>query len=350
MRLRSSLTALGLDSFVTTYGPSLRYLTGYSGSHGICIVAPERVVFGTDFRYASQIETEVVADATFIQRGSLVAAAAGKKSFAAGKKAGIEAEHCPVSLLSELRSSFGRIKFRETSGLVEELASIKEPAEIECIRQAAAITDSVFTALLGVIKPGIAECEIAGEISFLHRQRGAEGDAFESIVASGVRGSLPHGRASTKKIAAGEFVTLDFGCLYRGYNSDLTRTIAVGSASREMRRVYRLVLDAQRRAIDAARSGMAARSLDRVARGYLQKQGYGKYFGHGLGHGLGLEVHAYPKVSAISTHTLQEGNVVTIEPGVYLPGKFGIRIEDDVVINRNGCTLLTSSPKQLLIL
>jgi Xaa-Pro aminopeptidase len=350
LRLRAILAGSRLECFATTHGPSLRYLTGYSGSNGICIVTPDQVIFGTDFRYASQIKSEVAADVTFIKRGSLIEAAAKNNVLRGWKSAGIEGEHCSVAQWNEFRKHFPRVSFTETTGIIEDLAAVKEEAEIECIRKAAAITDTVFAKILGLIRPGVAECEVAAEISYLHRMYGAEGDAFDTIVASGIRGALPHGRASAKKIAAGEFVTIDFGCLFNGYCSDLTRTIAVGKVTREMRKVYAAVLDAQRRAIEAARSGMKARALDRVSRLYLRQQGYGEFFGHGLGHGIGLEIHAFPKVSAISTHTLREGNVITIEPGVYLPGKFGVRIEDDVVIRRHACEIITSSPKELLIL
>ena len=349
-RLRTVLDGSNLECFATMYGPSLRYLTGYSGSNGICVVTPERVIFGTDFRYASQLESEVVADATFIKRGSLIEAAAKVNVLHGWKSVGVEGEHCSVVQWNEFHKHFRRISFTETIGIVEELAAVKEEAEIECIRKAAAITDTVFAKIIELIRPGVTECEIAAEISYLHRMYGADGDAFDTIVASGMRGALPHGRASAKKIAAGEFVTIDFGCVFNGYCSDLTRTVAVGKATREMRKGYAVVLEAQRRAIESARSGMKARSLDRVARHYLQLQSYGRCFGHGLGHGIGLEIHGYPKVSAISTHTLREGNVVTVEPGVYLPGKFGVRIEDDIVIHRKACEVITSSPKELLIL
>ena len=199
------------------------------------------------------------------------------------------------------------------------------------------------------MKPGISELDVSAEISYLHKKHGAEKDSFDPIVVSGPRSSLPHGRPSSKKIKRGELITLDFGCFYNGYCSDLTRTVAVGKLSGETRKVYGIVLDAQLKAIDCAQSGVEAKDLDRIARSHIHSKGYGKYFGHGLGHGIGLQIHEFPRVSARSTHTLQTGNVITVEPGIYLPGKFGVRIEDDIVIRDGRCDVLTAAPKSLMI-
>ena len=200
-----------------------------------------------------------------------------------------------------------------------------------------------------MIRPGVRECDIAAEISYWHRKYGAECDAFDPIVASGERGAMPHARASEKIIRSGEMVVLDFGCRYRGYNSDITRTIAVGNPSAEMKKVYRIVLDAQKKAIEAVKSGVPARSIDAIARKHIQQNGYGRYFIHSLGHGLGIHVHDPLRVSAISATVLESGNVVTIEPGIYIPGRGGVRIEDDIVVRESGCDILTTSSKELII-
>jgi Xaa-Pro aminopeptidase len=235
-------------------------------------------------------------------------------------------------------------------GLVEELTVVKDPYELECIRQAVAVTDQVFQEILPEIRPGVSELEIAAEISYRHRRHGAEGDAFEPIVASGSRGASPHARASTRRIRTGEFVTLDFGCKVDGYCSDLTRTVALGRIARTLRAAYAAVLAAQREAIDAAHAGMIASELDAVARSRLAADGYARYFTHSLGHGVGLRIHEQPRVSRLSSERLQVSSVITIEPGIYIPGCCGVRIEDDVVLTSSGCTVLTNTPKELLIL
>jgi Xaa-Pro aminopeptidase len=250
----------------------------------------------------------------------------------------------------ELRRRFPGPQFQPTSDFVERIALAKDRHEISLISQAVKLTDTVFQEILGSIRPGVRELEIAAEISYLHRTGGAEKDAFEPIVASGERGALPHARASGRRIKNGDLVTLDFGCTVGGYSSDLTRTVAVGSVSKKKREAYELVLNAQLEAIQSVRPGMWARELDRIARERIRKGGYGKFFTHSLGHGLGLHVHERPRVSSLSRDRLVIGSVITIEPGVYLPGEFGLRIEDDAAVTPDGCEVLTSAPKELLVL
>ncbi|MCK5573372.1 MAG: aminopeptidase P family protein, partial [Bacteroidetes bacterium] len=257
--------------------------------------------------------------------------------------------HVTYAVYQELRRRFPGVQFRPTSDFVEQIALAKDARELGLITQAVRITDRVFEEVLEQIRPGVRELDIAAEISYLHRRMGAEKDAFDPIVASGGRGALPHARPSRRRFTKGDFVTLDFGCTVGGYSSDLTRTVAVGSVSRRKREAYGVVLAAQEEAIDAVRPGMWARELDRIAREKIRKAGYGTYFTHSLGHGLGLHVHERPRISAVSRDRLVKGAVVTIEPGVYLPGEFGLRIEDDVSITRNGCRVLTSAPKELLV-
>jgi Xaa-Pro aminopeptidase len=239
--------------------------------------------------------------------------------------------------------------FVPTTKILETVTAVKDVEEIALILYAAQITDKVFKKILTLIRPGIRECDIAAEISYWHRKYGAECDAFDPIVASGERGALPHARASDKIIRRGEMVVLDFGCRYSGYHSDLTRTIAVGQPSAKMKKVYRIVFDAQMKAIDTVHNGVAARSVDAAARKHIRQTGNGRYFIHSLGHGLGIHVHEPMRLSALSTAILQTGNVVTIEPGIYIPGSGGVRIEDDIVVRENGCDVLTTSPKELII-
>jgi Xaa-Pro aminopeptidase len=347
--LRTVLEKKQCDAFITSFMPHLRYLTGFSGSNGLCIITHAKVFFLTDFRYKEQIRSEVVCSRSFITSGELIEKAAEEKLLSGCKRVGVEKDYLSLAQYSHLRKHFRSVRFVPTSELIEQLTSRKTEDEILLITKAVAITDAVFEEIVKMLKTGVSELDISAEISYLHKKHGAEKDSFEPIVVSGVRGSLPHGRPSSKKIKAGEFVTLDLGCFYNGYCSDLTRTVAVGQPSREAQKVYKIVLEAQRKAIDFARSGIEAKSLDRMARSDIHTNGYGKYFGHGLGHGIGLQIHEFPRVSARSTHTLQSGNVITVEPGIYLPGKFGVRIEDDVVIRDGKCEVLTGSPKSLII-
>ncbi len=348
--LRTELENKQYDAFITSFMPHLRYLTGFSGSNGLCIITRTKVFFLTDFRYKEQIEAEVVCSRSFITSGELIEKAAEENLLRGCKHVGVERDYLSLAHYSDLRKHFTSTRFAPASELVEQLASRKTEDEILLIAKAVAITDAVFEEILKVIRTGISELDISAEISYLHKKHGAEKDSFEPIVVSGKRGSLPHGRPSSKKIKRGELITLDLGCFYHGYCSDLTRTVAVGKPSVEARKVYGVVLEAQRKAIDYARIGIEAKSLDRVARSDIHDKGYGKYFGHGLGHGIGLQIHELPRVSVRSTDILQPGNVITVEPGVYLPGKFGVRIEDDIVIRNGGCEVLTMAPKSLIVI
>jgi Xaa-Pro aminopeptidase len=349
VRLRNALEKNRCDAFITLFSPHLRYLTGYSGSNGLCIVTRHKVFFLTDFRYKEQIKSEVASSRSFITSGELIEKAADEKLLKGCKLVDIEKDYLSFGHYAELRKHFQGVRFLPTSEIVESLASVKSEPEISLIKKAAAITDEVFDRIIGTIKPGVSELDVSAEISYLHKKLGAEKDSFEPIVVSGPRGSLPHGRPSSKKIQHGELVTLDLGCFYKGYCSDLTRTIALGKPSAEARKVYAIVLDAQQKGIESARSGMAAKTLDGISRGVIHAKGYGKYFGHGLGHGIGLQIHEFPRLSTRSTHTLRTGNVVTIEPGIYLPGKFGVRIEDDIVVRNGLCDVLTTSPRSLIV-
>lgn len=348
--LRISLDKKKLDAFMTSHVPNIRYLSGFSGSNALFIVTNTASYFLTDFRYKEQIQNEVVADAKITGQGSLIELASKKKIFAAVHSIGCESDHLSVEQLQHAKKFTRYKRFRPVHGVVEHLRSAKEEEEIALLKKAVSISDAVFQKILGIIKPGITESDIAAEISYYQKKLGAENDAFETIVASGERSALPHGRASHKNIAIGEFVTLDFGCVVDGYHSDMTRTVCVGKPNSEMKKIYRIVLDAQQRAIDAVAADKKAKTIDAAARTHIASKGYGKYFGHSLGHGVGLEIHEPFRLSTASKDVLRSGNVVTVEPGIYLPKKFGVRIEDIVLVRENGCEILTSSPKEMIIL
>jgi Xaa-Pro aminopeptidase len=348
--LRHKLSTTRLDALIVTHLPHVRYLTGFSGSNGISIVTHPRHTFLSDGRYRQQAREEVRGARVIITSGSLFEAAVQKGVLPKRGRVGYESQHLTVAELKNLKKLLPKTKLVATSGLVEGLTAVKDNAEIELIKKAVAITDRVFDKLLKILEPGVSELEIAAEITYLHRSEGAEADAFDPIVASGARGALPHARATAKKVKRGELVTIDMGCRFNGYHSDLTRTIAVGKPSSRVRAIYQVVADAQRMAIEAAGSGISSKALDGVARSHIKKKGYGKFFNHSLGHGLGLEIHEEPRLSSRSSDTLIVGNVVTIEPGIYIPGVCGVRIEDDVVIRNGYCEVLNKAPKEFIVL
>jgi Xaa-Pro aminopeptidase len=285
-----------------------------------------------------------------ITRGGLLETVARAGILARARRIGFESGNVTVAQSGNLRRLFRGKILLPLAELVENLSLIKDSGEIRSIAKAAAISDAVFGEILPSIRPGIREYEIAARISYLQRCAGAGGDAFEVIVASGERAALPHARATARKIRKGDPVVLDFGCTVDGYCSDLTRTVVVGQASRRMRDVYGAVLDAQSEAIAGARAGMTGAALDHIARSRIEEAGFRKFFIHSLGHGLGLSVHCRPRISSLSRERLRDGMVVTIEPGVYVPGWGGVRIEDDVVLRAGTCRVLTASPRELLIL
>ena len=354
--LRAVMKENRLDAFVTSFLPHIRYLTGFCGSNALCILTRSEEVVLTDFRYKEQIHNEVRDAKSFVVDGSLFAAAAKRNLFNKCKRVGFEKDHLVFGAFAELKKESHRsirtgkdCRWIPVSDIVESIASIKDEEEISCIKRAAAISDVVFSEILSRMRAGISECDVAAEISYLQRQHGAESDSFEAIVASGIRGALPHAKPTPRKIRKGEMVTLDFGCVYRGYCSDLTRTIAFGTPKPAARKIYSIVLDAQRKAIEAARPGLSARLLDATARSFITSKGYGNFFGHGLGHGIGLQIHESPKISSSSADMIRLGNAITIEPGIYIRGIGGVRIEDDVVIRREGPEVITTSPKELIV-
>lgn len=347
-KIREKFDKFKIDAILITHLPNIRYLTGFSGSSAICIITKNDAFFLSDFRYKEQVKHQVKLFKKFIASGKTsLDLIQEKKLFDKVKRVGFEADHTSFSLVLELKNKFKKINFIPTENFIEEIAAIKTQDEVENIRRAIKISEKVFNEILNMIKPGISEIDIASEMTFLHRKFGAEKDAFDIIVASGWRSALPHGVATNKKIKKGELVLIDFGCVYNGYHSDITRTISIGKASSEARKIYQIVLDAQTKAIENAKSGLKASQLDFIARNHIKRNGYGRFFGHSLGHGIGTEIHTLPRISPRSNYILQNGNVITIEPGIYIPNFGGVRIEDDILINSNA-EVLTSLPRNLI--
>jgi Xaa-Pro aminopeptidase len=350
-KIREKLGSLHLDAFVIADISNIRYLTGFSGSNAWCIATPDEAYFLTDFRYQLQSREEVQGWKIVIARKGLVEAAEEKNLLSGVKRIGFEAQYVTYEQFERFHRLFPRKEWKPFTEFVESIARVRDDVELGYLRKAVSITDRVFQDVLKLLKHGVVERDVSTEISYLCRRYGADAGNFDNIVASGVRSAMPHGTASSKRITKGELVIIDFGCTYNGYGSDMTRTVSVGAPSQEVKRIYQVVLDAQHKAIDAAKPGMNGKSLDAVARSFVRSKGYGRYFGHGLGHGLGLGSHGTPLISTRGKkYILETGNVITIEPGIYLPNKFGIRIEDDVVITDEGCEVLTRSPKELIVL
>jgi Xaa-Pro aminopeptidase len=318
IEMRQAIWEQNLPNFLVSRLSNIRFLCGFTGSAGILLFTPKKVRFFTDFRYKTQAQEEVKSAEIIIYPDDLIAEM-HRRSLLMKGKIGYEAHYLDVATYQHLVDRFPHLDWTPTHKFVEQLAAVKTPEEIQKIRKAAAITDEVFSEILPLLKPGVQENEISAEISYRHRRKGAEGDAFPPIVASGVRSALPHGIAGEKKIQYGDIVTIDMGCIYQGYASDLTRTVAIGKIHPKLKTVYNVVQQAQAAAIAAAKPGLAAKDLDGVAREIIQKAGFGDFFGHGLGHGLGIEVHSEPRVSFNSDDILKADQVITIEPGIYIP-------------------------------
>ena len=337
-----------LDCMIVSEINHVRYLSGFTGSNGLVVVTPSKAYFLTDFRYASQAPKEVKNCQVIIVSRQLITELPKLPVFKKGARVGIEAEFVSLKLMNSFKELLPAVVFKPTEQLIESLSIIKDQDEISRIKKAVRIADKAFSEILAILKPGMRENEVALALEYKMRSFGADNISFDTIIASGLRSSMPHGRASDKKLRKGDFVTLDFGALYRGYASDITRTVVLGKATEKQKKIYQVVLNAQKSACKAVKPGLACNRLDGLARDFIMKAGYGDYFGHGLGHGLGMLVHDRPTVSPQSNDVLEPGMVITIEPGIYIPNWGGVRIEDDVLVTATGGQILTKSPKDLL--
>jgi Xaa-Pro aminopeptidase len=357
-RLQESLSPRHLDLLLITHLPNVRYLCGFSGSAAALLVSQSKCLFFTDGRYTVQAHEEVQGARIVISCKTPLMAAAewltGNRK-ALGRKArytiGIEAEHLTVAYRSRLAEILpSNFRLREAPTLVERARMVKGADEIELTRSAVILGASLFERALEVIRPGVRESEVAAELEYAARKAGAAEMSFQTIIASGERSALPHGRASEAAIPARGFVVCDFGVILSAYCSDMTRTVHVGRPTNEARLMYQAVRDAQQAAVEAVKPGISASEVDRTARKLLRKQGLAKYFTHSTGHGVGLEIHEAPRLAAGESERLRPGMIITIEPGVYIPKKWGIRIEDMVVVTETGCEVLTPSSKELIAL
>jgi Xaa-Pro aminopeptidase len=352
--LRRKLTRAGLPGLLVTHLPDLRYLCGFTGSSAALAVTRRCAQLFTDGRYRAQAAEEVCAAEIEIVTGSPSVAAAQWLAAQPGVAvAGFDPARTTVAELERWNSELpGRLRrgfFQAVPApLVELLRCVKDEDELALMAEAALNGCQLFDHILRFLRPGIAEIEVAAELEHRARQLGAEGMSFETIVASGPRSALPHGRASAALLPRRGFVTMDFGIIHKGYCSDMTRTVYLGSPKAEERRAYQAVLEAQQAAVEAVAAGVSCAEVDEAARGILRREGLAEAFSHSTGHGVGLEIHEPPRMGAGQSTRLQAGMVVTVEPGIYLLGNFGIRIEDMVAVTRGGAEVLTPAPKALI--
>ncbi|ENH97444.1 peptidase M24 [Gracilibacillus halophilus YIM-C55.5] len=347
-QLQSQLKTQNIDGVLITNPINRRYMTGFTGTSGIVVISREDAIFITDFRYIEQANQEVSNNFTIKEhKGPIVDTVAEIVDQLNLTSIGFEQQHLTYAAYEQYRKKL-KTDFVPTSDLIDKIRLIKSENELSILKEACNIADKAYDYILDVIKPGVKEIDVANELEFYMRRQGAQSSSFDIIVASGYRGALPHGVASTKKIQAGELVTLDFGAIYQGYCSDITRTVAVGAIDEELHTIYETVLSAQKKGVEGIQAGLTCKEADALTRDHIKAAGYGEYFGHATGHGLGLEVHEQPALSYRSTKPLEAGMVVTVEPGIYVPNVGGCRIEDDIVITENGNERLSHANKELV--
>lgn len=349
-RLREELAGRNLEAVLLTNSYNRRYMTGFTGSAGFVLITADRQVLITDFRYVTQASRQAVGYEIVEHGPKPIVTVRELLEKLKVNRLGFEQDDVTYGTYRSFAEELGSIELTPTSSLVERLRMFKEPAEIAVMQEAADLADRTFSHILSYLKPGVTEREIALEMEVFIRKNGATSSSFETIVASGERSALPHGVASDRKLGNNEFVKLDFGALYNGYCSDITRTVGLGQLTEKHKEIYAIVLEAQLNVLDKLKPGMTGKEGDALARDIIKKAGYGDAFGHGTGHSLGLEIHENPRLSPLCDTVLEPGMTMTVEPGIYIPGFGGVRIEDDVVITENGVQILTHSNKQLFMI
>lgn len=346
-KLEEKLIQTNIDAILVTNPKNIYYLTGFWGSAGTIFISQNHRLFLTDARY-SLIAKQMIKGFDIIETRSALVEIAKRIEDSNIEKIGFD-HQVSFAFYQTIKEFFSRYDLQPLANFIEELRLTKDASEIALIRQACQISDQAFIDVLDFIKPGKTELDVANFLDFRMRELGASGISFETIVASGYRSSMPHGVASQKVIENGETLTLDFGCVYKHYVSDMTRTIHIGQVSDEERVIYDIVYQSNQRLIEKAKAGLSYQDYDGIARDVIAKAGYGHHFTHGIGHGMGLDVHEMPFFGK-SDKKLEVGMVITDEPGIYIEGKYGVRIEDDLLITETGCEVLTKAPKELIVL
>jgi len=348
-KLREGFQGCDIDGILITSDYNRRYISNFTGTAGVVLISEDKALFITDFRYVEQASKQAEGFTIVQHKGLIHEEIASQVKQLGIKKLGFEQDYVTYSSFQTYQKEI-QAQLVPVTNLIENLRLIKTESEIKILKEAADIADAAFKHILDYIKPGLTELEVSNELEFFMRKCGATSSSFNTIVASGTRSALPHGVASDKVIEKGDFVTLDYGALYKGYVSDITRTVAVGQPSEKLKEIYNIVLESQLLSIEKIKPGMTGIEADAIARDYITSHGYGEYFGHSLGHGIGLEVHEGPALSVRSDIVLKPGMVVTVEPGIYVPGLGGVRIEDDTLITDNSNETITHSTKDLIIL
>lgn len=352
-KLKNLLKENGNFPYLITDLNNIKYLTGYAGSNAYLIIDEKESFIISDSRYEEYIKNLLPRGVKFfLQEGAASGTIKKCSDIIAKKELFVESHSITLSLHAELKKTLKKIKLIPvTEDPVSILRAVKDEDEIGLLREACAITDRCFTHLLQYIKPGLSEWDIAVEIDYFYKKNGCTACSFDPIVASGAGSSMPHYKpAEDKKIIKGDVLLIDMGCLYKGYNSDLTRTIFVDSVDSTMGDIYNIVYEAQKEAVSSVKPGIDTNKLDSIARTVISNYGYGDNFGHGLGHGVGIEIHELPAIKKFTSATIKKNMVITIEPGIYIPGKGGVRIEDTVLVTSGGCEILTKSSKELIVI
>lgn len=338
-----------LDAVILSNADNIRYLSGYCGDTGLLFLSANRSVIMTDFRYIYQVKAEAPGvEAVDIGNDGYAVAIAKLVNEEGCKRIGYEAEHLLCASMEAWKEEAKELEFVNVEDELGDIRIIKNAYEIEQLRQAEHIGDLAFSEILDYLKPGVTELEIAARLEFSMKLHGASGNSFDPIVASGINSSMPHAVPSNKKLEKGDFVTLDFGCKYNGYCSDMTRTVVIGKASEKQREVYETVLRAQEAVLQQVKPGMIGKEIDAIARNIINAAGYEGCFGHGLGHGTGLNIHESPRASVKYDKPVTAGMTLTVEPGIYIKDFGGVRIEDMIVFTEDGYENLTFSPKHLI--
>ena len=347
--LRIILADKNLDGILITNLTNIRYICGFTGSAATCLITPEGQYFITDGRYIEQSKEQVKGFRRYIDMSSHFAQIKNNKLNPNGLKLAFEGNHMSYSLYETMVNTFPNTSWENTSMILEDLAAVKDDHELSCFRTAVEVTDKVYEEILPMLRPGYTEKQVANSLVSKYREY-AEGEAYSPIVATGPNGALPHAIPTDREFEKGDFIVIDAAAKYGGYHADMTRTPVVGAATEKHHEIYNIVKEAQQRGCDTAKAGIPCKAVDAATRDYIKEMGYGDYYTHGTGHGLGLEIHTSPRFSPQSEDGLKSNYVMTIEPGIYLAGWGGVRIEDDVIIHEKGCEILNKTTKELVIL
>ena len=348
-KLREKFSSHNISGIYISNITNVRYLTGFTGSAGSVLILDEGAYFFTDGRYTEQVKDQVKNCKIYITGSSHIKEIQSQKLLSKDLRIGFEAEHISYSGFKLLKDAFKNTHWVETRNIVELIAAIKDMDEINSLKTAIEITDTVFDEIIPIIKEGVTENKIAATMSYKFKEHGAEGDSYDPIVASGWRSALPHATPTNKAFEDGDFVVMDFGALYNGYHADMTRTLLVGTPTEKHKEIYNIVLKSQLNGIAKAKAGIPCSDVDFACRNIIDQEGYADFFNHSTGHGIGLEVHTLPRIHKNNQEPLIENNVITIEPGIYIPDWGGVRIEDDCLITTDGCLPLNHSSKELII-